>query len=181
MKTNNFSNNRKNQPKHKINSNIRCSEVRLIGYFDEPKLIKTEEAQKIAHSEELDLVLINENQTPPIAKIIDYKKFLYDTERAEKERKKNSNKSTVKEIQLSVDIAENDLNTKSRKAIEFLKNGDKVKCSLMLKGRQKSSPERGELTMLKFVTLVEEHGSLESLPILQGGKWNMMIKPKKKS
>lgn len=164
---------------HKINEDIKSNEVRLVG-VGEPMIIRTIEALKMAKLEEKDLILINENQTPPIAKIMDYKKFLYDTERAEKERKKNSVKSVLKEIQLSTDIADNDLNVKSKKAIEFLQKGDKVKCSLMLKGRQRATPQRGELTMLKFATLVEEFGALESLPILQGNKWNMMIKPKKK-
>jgi translation initiation factor IF-3 len=165
---------------HKINEDITSYEVRLVGN-GEPMVIKTTEALKMAKSEEKDLILINENQSPPIVKIMDYKKFLYDSERAEKERKKNSVKSVLKEIQLSPTIADNDLNVKSKKAIEFLQKGDKVKCSLILKGRQRANPERGELVMLKFATLVEEFGSLESLPILQGNRWNMMIKPKKKS
>jgi translation initiation factor IF-3 len=165
---------------HKINEDITSYEVRLVGN-GEPMVIKTTEALKMAKSEEKDLILINENQSPPIVKIMDYKKFLYDSERAEKERKKNSVKSVLKEIQLSPTIADNDLNAKSKKAIEFLQKGDKVKCSLILKGRQRANPERGELVMLKFATLVEEFGSLESLPILQGNRWNMMIKPKKKS
>jgi translation initiation factor IF-3 len=179
MKINNNLTN-KIQPKHKINNNIRSIDVRLVGYYEEAVVIKTKQAQDIANDEGLDLILINENQNPPIVKIMDYKKFLYDTEKAEKERKKNAFKSVIKEIQLSVDIAENDLNTKSRKVIEFLQKGDKVKCSLNLKGRQKSNPERGEIVMLKFFTLVSEFGDLESLPLLQGSKWGMMIKPKKK-
>jgi translation initiation factor IF-3 len=165
---------------HTINEDIKSHEVRLVGN-GEPIVIRTIEALRMARNEEKDLILINENQNPPIAKIMDYKKFLYDTEKAEKERKKNSVKSILKEIQLSTDIADNDLNVKSKKAIEFLQKGDKVKCSLILKGRQRATPQRGELTMLKFATLVEEFGSLESLPILQGNRWNMMIKPKKKS
>lgn len=175
-------NKRKFQKKnlYTINEDIKSHEVRLVGN-GEPIVIRTIEALKMARNEEKDLILINENQNPPIAKIMDYKKFLYDTEKAEKERKKNSVKSILKEIQLSTYIADNDLNVKSKKAIEFLQKGDKVKCSLILKGRQRATPQRGELTMLKFATLVEEFGSLESLPILQGNRWNMMIKPKKKS
>jgi translation initiation factor IF-3 len=180
MKLNNNLVNKKNNLKHKINNNIKHTDVRLVDYYEEPIVIKTKQAQDLADSQGFDLVLINENQTPPIAKIIDYKKFLYDTEKLERERKKNSTKSIIKEIQLSVDIAENDINTKSRKASEFLQRGDKVKCSLNLKGRQKANSERGEIVMLKFFTLVSEFGVLESLPSLQGSKWGMMIKPKKK-
>lgn len=172
---------KKKENKHKINRDIRVTEVRLVGFYPEPKLLKTSDAINLAISEEKDLILINENQNPPIVKIADYKKFLYDTEKAEKERKKNSVKSVLKEIQLSPTIADNDLNVKSKKAVDFLQKGDKVKCSLILKGRQRSAPERGELVMLKFATLIEEFGSLESLPLLQGNRWNMTIKPRKKS
>lgn len=171
----------KKENKHQINNDIKSLEVRLVGYYDEPKVLKTFEAIKLANSDDKDLILINENQNPPIVKIMDYKKFLYDTEKAEKERKKNSVKSVLKEIQLSPEIAENDLKVKSKKATEFLQNGDKVKCYLILKGRQRANPERGELTMLRFATLVEEYGTLESMPSLQGNRFNMIIKPKKKS
>lgn len=172
--------NKKQNTRHKINRQIGCAQVRLVGWFDQPEVIKTIEAIKIAESEGLDLILINENQDPPPAKIEDYKKFIYNIEKLEKEKKKNANKSVIKEIKLSVDIAENDMATKSRKAIEFLKNGDRVKCTLQLKGRQKSSPERGEITMLKFFTMIGEFGISESLPAIQSSTWTMMIKPKKK-
>lgn len=165
---------------HKINEEIKSNEVRLVS-DDSPVIIRTTEALKMAKLEGKDLILINENQRPPIAKIVDYKKFLYDAERLEKERKKKSVKSGLKEIKLSTDIADNDLNVKLKKSIEFLEKGDKVKCTLLLKGRQRTTPERGELKMLKFATLIEEFGLLESLPILQGNKWSMMIQSKKKS
>ena len=126
------------------------------------------------------IILINENQTPAIVKIEVYNKFLYELEKAEKEKKRNSNKSQLKEIQLSVNISDHDLETKSKKGREFLKDGDKVKVVISLKGRQKASPQRGELVMLKFATSVEEFGVPESLPKLEGGKWLMMIKSKKK-
>lgn len=176
-----MNNNRKNQnnkPKHTINQNIRSNEVRLVG-DGESKVVKTSYALSLAIEEEKDLIIINENQNPPIAKIEDYKKFLYDLQKLEKEKKKNSSKSVVKEIQLSVEIGENDLLTKSKKALEFLEKGHKVKCSMILKGRQKATPERGEITMLKFAESLSERGSLESMPVLQGGRWNMMIKPKR--
>jgi translation initiation factor IF-3 len=165
--------------KHKINTEIRSEKVRLIGR-GEPVIISIIEAQKIANSEEKDLILINENQTPPIVRIEDYNKFIYDQEKLEKEKKRNSNKSVLKEIQLSVNISDHDLETKIKKGLEFLKNGDKVKVSILLKGRQKASPERGEIVMLRFAESVEEFGIPESLPKLEGGKWLMMMKTKKK-
>lgn len=169
--------NRNNQHKHKINSDVRFPQVRLVGFYDEPKIMSSYEASKLAESEELDLILINENQNPPIVRIEDYKKFLYHLEKSEKEKKKNSIKSVTKEIQLSAEISDNDLNTKARKGIEFLQHGDKIKCVLQLKGRQKGTPERGELTMLKFANAISEYGVAESLPKLEGGRWLMMLKP----
>ena len=163
--------------KHKLNSEVRFPQVRLVGFYDEPTLMSSYDASKLAESEELDLILINENQDPPIVRIEDYKKFLYNLEKAEKEKKKNSVKSIIKEIQLSPEISDNDLNTKAKKGLEFLEDGNKIKVVLQLKGRQKATPERGELTMLKFARAVESNGVLEALPKLEGGKWLMMVKP----
>lgn len=165
--------------KHKINSEVRFPKVRVIG-DGEPQIMSSYDAYQIAQSENKDLILINESQETPIVRIEDYNKFIYNIEKAEKEKKKNSLKSVLKEIQLSTEISDHDLNTKARKGKEFLENGDKVKCVIQLKGRQKGNPERGEIVMLKFANSLEEFGIPESLPKLDGGKWLMMIKPKKK-
>jgi translation initiation factor IF-3 len=169
----------KEKRKHRINGEVRFPQVRVIG-DGEPKIMSSYEAFQLAQSENKDLILINENQTIPIVKIEEYNKFLYNLEKSEKEKKKNSVKSVTKEIQLSPEISDNDLCTKSRKSKEFLEDGNKVKVVLQLKGRQKATPERGQIVMLKFFTLVEELGVAESLPKLEGSKWHMMIKPKKK-
>jgi translation initiation factor IF-3 len=153
MKQNNFRKRPETKRKHKINQELNFTEVRIVGR-GEPFVISTKEALDIAFSEEKDLILINENQNPPIVRIEDYNKFLYNAEKAEKEKKRNSNKSQLKEIQLSVNIS--------------------------LKGRQKANPARGELVMLKFAQLVEEFGIPESMPKLESGKWLMMMKTKKK-
>ncbi len=171
--------NRNNRNRHKINSEVRFPQVRLVGFYDEPKLMSSYEASKLAETEELDLILINENQDPPIVRIDDYKKFLYNLEKVEKERKKNSAKSVLKEVQLSPEISDNDLKTKMRKGQEFLEDGNKIKCVLLLKGRQRANPERGEIVMLKFAEGVSEFGMPEQLPKLEGGKWIMLLKPKK--
>ena len=165
--------------KHKINQELTFPEVRLVGR-GEPVVMTTQEAQKIAYSEEKDLILINENQNPPIVRIEDYNKFLYEQEKADKEKKRLANKSQLKEIQLSVNISDHDLETKAKKGREFLKDGDKVKVVISLKGREKANPARGELVMLKFATSVEEFGIPESMPKLESGKWIMMMKTKKK-
>lgn len=167
----------KQKYKHKINGDVRFPQVRLVGFYDEPKLMSSYDASKLAESEGLDLILINESQNPPIVRIEDYKKFIYNLEKAEKEKKKNSVKSVTKEIQLSPEISDNDLNTKIKKGIEFLKDGNKIKCVLQLKGRQRANPERGELTILKFAKGLDGFGSPEALPSLESGRWLMMIKP----
>lgn len=163
--------------KHKINSEVRFPLVRLIG-DEESKIMSSFDASKLAESLELDLILINESQNPPIVKIADYNKFIYDAEKLEKEKKKNSNKVETKEIQLSCDIHEHDLETKSKKGIEFLTNGDKVKVVIQLKGRQKGMPERGEIVMLKFAKMLGEFGNPEQLPNLDGSRWLMTIRAK---
>ena len=165
--------------KHKINLEITSPEVRLIG-GGEPIVISRNEAIRMAENQEKDLIMINENQNPPIVRIEDYNKFLYNQEKLEKEKKKNTVKSSLKEIQLSVNISDHDLETKSKKGREFLNDGDKVKVVISLKGREKASPERGELVMLKFAQLVEEFGVPEALPKLESGKWLMIMKCKKK-
>lgn len=170
---------KENRYKYKINSDVRFPQVRIVGE-GEPRIMSSYEAYQIAQSEDKDLILINENQNPPIVKIEDYNKFIYNLEKAEKEKKKNSIKIEIKEIQLSVDISDHDLKIKSKKAKEFLTRGDKVKCVLSLKGRQKSNPERGRETMLKFINEVEECGTLESPIKLDGSRWFSMIKPLKK-
>ena len=165
--------------KHKINSEVRFPKVRLVGK-GEPQVMSSYEASQIAINEGKDLILINENQDPPIVRIEDYNKFLYDTEKKEKENKKNAVKTIVKEIQLSPEISDNDLNTKIRKGKEFLEDGNKIKCVIQLKGRQRANPERGEAVMLRFAQSLQEVGIPENLPKLEGGKWLMIMKTKKK-
>jgi translation initiation factor IF-3 len=146
----------------------------------EPKIMSSYEAFKLAESMYKDLILINENQDPPIVRIEDYKKFLFELEKQEKERKKNTQKQELKEIQISCEIGENDLKTKFKKSKEFLERGDKVKCVLTLKGRQNQMSDRGELVMLRFADMLKEIGVAENLPKLEGNKWQMIIKPIKK-
>jgi translation initiation factor IF-3 len=165
--------------KHKINSEVRFPQVRVIG-VGEPRIMSSLDAFKEAQSLELDLVLINESGNPPVVRIVDYGKFLYEQEKADKERKKNTHKTELKEVQLSVNIAEHDMNTMSNRAIKFLEKGDKVKVVLLVKGRQKAAPERGEITMLNFIQKVQEVGLPETMPRYEGNRWIVMIRPKAK-
>jgi translation initiation factor IF-3 len=167
------------QRRHKINSDIYYPKVRVVGEGVEPGILNTKEAIDLAFTMGKDLILITENAVPPVAKIEDYSKFLYNQEKQEKERRKNSSKNETREIQLSVSIADNDLNTKAKKAKEFLLSDNKVKCVIQLKGRQKAMPEQGELVMLKFANTLADVGTPESMPKLDGGRWIMILKSKK--
>ncbi len=170
-----------NKRKHKINDDIKSFEVRLIVTGAAPEVMKTRDALKLADDEGKDLILINENQDPPIAKIEDYGKYLYNIEKMLKEQKKNAVKSELKEIKLSCEISDHDLEIKAKKGKEFLQDGDKVKCVIQLRGRQRGNPDRGQLVMLKFATILEDYGSAENVPKLETNKWLMILKPKKKN
>jgi translation initiation factor IF-3 len=165
---------------HKINTDITSVQVRLVGN-GEPKILSTIEALQLSRKEGMDLIAISENGDIPVVRMEEYSKFLYNLEKKEKEIKKNSLKTEIKEIKLSCEIADNDLNTKVKKGIEFLKDGDKVKCTIQLKGRQNTMPERGELVMLKFADMVQEVGVPENFPKLEGSKITMLLKQKIKS
>lgn len=163
---------------HKINSEVRFPQVRVIG--DNAGVMTSYEASKLAEAQGKDLILINENQNPPIVRIEEYTKFLYNIEKAEKEKKKNTAKTETKEIQLSCDIFINDLETKAKKAKEFLESGDKVKVVIQLKGRQKQTPERGEYKIIEFIQLLEKlsaPGTPEDVPKNDNNKWLVIIKP----
>jgi translation initiation factor IF-3 len=164
--------------KHKINSEVRFPLVRLVGE-GEPVVMSSRDASLKATEEGLDLILINEKGDPPVVRIADYKKFLYDQDKAEKIRKKNSQKSELKEIQLGVTIGDHDMQTKAKKANELLLEGHKIKCVLLLKGRQRANPDRGEIVMLKFAEMLSS-GLLEAMPKLDGWRWIAIYKPKKK-
>jgi len=164
---------------HKINEEIQHASVRISGEENESKIMSKDSALQLAMDSGKDLILISDKANPPFCRIEDYNKFIYDQEKKKKELEKNAPKNETKELSFGVFIADHDLQIKAKKAIEFLSQGSKVKCSLLLKSREKATPEKGELVLLKFYQLVDEHGSLESLPKIDGNKWFCMIKPKK--
>ncbi len=168
------------EKKHKTNGEVRFPQVRVAGEIGQGQIMSSYEASKLAEKHEKDLILISENANPPVVKIEDYGKYIYEIEKREKESRKNQKKSETKEISLSANIADHDLSVKSKKAIEFLEEGNKVKLSLLLKGRQHNMANQGQVVMLKFATLVDEVGVPEAMPKLEGSKWNMILKPKKK-
>ena len=165
--------------KHKINSEVRFPEVRVIGDRN-GELMSSFEAAKIAREEGKDLILINDNVSPPVVRIEDYNKFLYEASKREKEVKKNSKSNDTKEIKLSINIADHDLLVKSKRASEFLKSGDRVKVTLEMRGREITMKGQAQAVVLNFTQLLEEVGVPESMPNLDGKKFIIYIKPKKK-
>ncbi len=129
---------------------------------------------------ELDLVEISPTANPPVCKIIDYKKFLYEQKKKQKEIKAKSAKVVVKEIRLGPHTDEHDFNFKLKHAEKFLNDGAKVKVDVFFKGRNIIYKDKGEIQLLKFATALEEIGKVESLPKMEGKRMIMMIAPKKK-
>ena len=163
---------------HRINQNIRIPEVRLVGENVEQGVYDTREALKMAQEQELDLVEISPNAVPPVCRIIDYKKFLYQQKKKQKEIKNKTVKVVVKEIRFGPNTDEHDFNFKLNHAKKFLEEGSKVKAYVFFKGRTIVFKDRGEILLLKFPQELEELGKVEMLPKMEGKKMNMMIAPK---
>jgi translation initiation factor IF-3 len=136
------------------------------------------EAIQIAKEEGKDLILVTENAKPPVVRIEEYSKFIYDIRQREKVAKKNQKKVDTKQIKLSVNIADHDLSIKAKNASKFLDKGNKVKCTLQMRGRQNQNKDMGELVILKFVDLLSDNGVPENVPKLHGNKWEVTVKPK---
>ena len=171
----------KNQIRFRRNEEIKVREIRLTGE-ELNGVIPTEDALKIAKQKGLDLVEINPAPNPPICKILDYDKFLFEEKRKGKEleKKQKENSKKPKEIRLGPNTGDHDLEFKAKQAIEFLTKGYKVYVNILFKGRAIIHKERGELILLKFANLVQEAGSVEQLPKLNGRKMDMNLKPNKK-
>jgi translation initiation factor IF-3 len=170
-------NNTRDKKEHRINGQVRFPEVRVVGDYN-GAIMSSYDALQEARKEGKDLILITENGKPPVVRIEEYSKYIYDLKQREKEVKKNQKKVETKQIKLSVVIADHDLETKSKQGNKFLSKGNKVKCTLQMRGRQNQNKQHGEIVMLKFAELLSEFGSPENMPKLSGNKWEMIIKPK---
>lgn len=155
-------------------------EVRLVGDNVEPGIFKTSEALKMADEFELDLVEISPNAEPPVCKIIDYGKFLYEQKRRDKELKAKSTQITVKEIRFGPQTDEHDYEFKKKNAVKFLQDGAKLKAFVFFKGRSIIYKEQGQILLLRLAQDLEEYGKVEALPVLEGKRMIMYIAPKKK-
>jgi len=153
--------------------------VRVVGENVEQGIFNIKEALEIAQKLELDLVEISPSANPPVCRVIDYKKFLYDQKKKQKEIKAKSAKVTVKEIRLGPNTDEHDFNFKMNHAKKFLEEGCKVKVDVFFKGRSIIYKDKGEIILLKFAQELEEVGKVERLPKLEGKRMIMIIAPKK--
>src|SRR5213595_196716 len=168
------------EAEHRINNFIRVPQVRLVGDNVEVGVYPTQEALRMAQAQQLDLVEISPNADPPVCKIIDYNKFLYDKKKKEKEMKANAKVSEVKEIRFTPNTDEHDFNFKAKHAENFLKEGNKVKAYVQFKGRAIQFQDRGQLLLLKFAERLAEVGNLESMPKMEGRRMLAMFAPKGK-
>jgi translation initiation factor IF-3 len=139
-----------------------------------------EEAIKLADNEELDLVEISPNADPPVCKIVDYQKFLYQQKKKQKEMKAKATKVVVKEIRFGPNTDDHDYNFKLKHALKFLEDGAKVKAFVFFKGRSILFKEKGEILLLRFAQDLEEYGVVEQLPKLEGKRMIISLAPKKK-
>lgn len=159
-----------------INEAIREREIRLIdAEGGQVGIVPTGEALDLAREKTLDLVKISPNAKPPVCKIMDYGKYKYEMAKRAKEARKNQKTITVKEVRMTPNIEEHDLNVKARRAIEFLNNGDKVKVSVRFRGREMGHTDAGRKVLLDFAEITSEHGTIEKRPRMEGRNMTMHL------
>ncbi|MFA6831526.1 MAG: translation initiation factor IF-3 [Bacteroidaceae bacterium] len=165
---------------YKTNERIRVQEVRVVFDNAEPQVMDTRQALRLAQDQGLDLVEISPKATPPVVKIIDYSKFLYQQKKRQKEQKQNQVKVVLKEIRFGPQTDEHDYDFKLRHAEGFLNEGDKVKAYVFFKGRSILFKEQGELLLLRFANDLEGIAKVDKLPVLEGKRMSIFLSPKKK-
>jgi translation initiation factor IF-3 len=163
----------KKKREHLLNDEIKASEVRL----PEEGIIKLSEALRIAEEQEMDLVMVNQTTSPPICRILNYEKFIYEQNKA---KKANNKAPEIKEIKLGPNTSDNDLSYRAKHIIEFLEKGHRIKITLQFRGREMAFIDKGKALMLKLMVAVEEHGIAEGLPNMEGKKLIGFVKPKPK-
>ncbi|WP_305376216.1 translation initiation factor IF-3 [uncultured Duncaniella sp.] len=170
----------KEKDPYATNERIRAREVRLVGDNVETGVYSIQEALKMAEEQELDLVEISPTAQPPVCKILDYQKFLYQQKKRQKEQKAKATKVVVKEIRFGPQTDDHDYNFKLKHAIGFLQEGAKVKAYVFFKGRSILFKEQGEVLLLRFANDLEEYGKVDQMPLLEGKRMIIMLSPKKK-
>lgn len=164
---------------YRVNEQIRVREVRIVGDGIESAVMPTSRALQMAEQRGVDLVEISPNAVPPVCRLIDYSKFIYQQKKKQKEMKAKQTVVNVKEIRFGPQTDDHDYNFKLKHAISFLSDGDKVKAYVFFKGRSILFKEQGEVLLLRFAADLEEYGKVESLPVLEGKRMIMFVAPKK--
>jgi len=171
----------KKEVSYRINKQIRVPEIRLVGENVEPGIYDTKVAISMANEMDLDLVEISPNARPPVCKIMDYQKYLYDKRKKDKEQQKKQKLSQMqmKEIRLTPNTDEHDFDFKLKHAIKFLQENNKVKVTIFFRGREIMFRDKGEFMILSFVESLKDYGIAESMPKLEGKRMSLFVRPKK--
>ena len=164
---------------YRTNEAIRVKEVRLVGDNVEQGVYTIQQALRIANDQELDLVEISPNVNPPVCRIVDYQKFIFQLKKKQKEQKAKSVKVVVKEIRFGPQTDDHDYNFKLKHAKGFLTEGSKVKAYVFFRGRSILFKDQGEVLLLRFANDLEDYGRVESMPVLEGKRMTIMLAPKK--
>ena len=164
---------------YRINEQIRVREVRIVGDDIESTVMPTFKAIQLAEQKGVDLVEISPNAQPPVCRLIDYSKFIYQQKKHQKEMKAKQVKVDVKEIRFGPQTDDHDYDFKLKHAKGFLSEGDKVKAYVFFKGRSILFKEQGEVLLLRFAADLEDYGKVEQMPQLEGKRMIMFIAPKK--
>lgn len=167
------------EDKHKINSKITAQKVRLVGDNVEIGIYTKGDAMRIADAQGFDLVEISPNAEPPVCKVMDYKKFLYEQKKRDKAIKSKATKVIVKEIRFGPQTDDHDYDFKKKHAEKFLKEGAKLKAFVFFKGRSIIFKEQGQILLLRLAQDLEELGKVEQMPRLEGKRMTMFITPRK--
>ncbi|MDK7374276.1 MULTISPECIES: translation initiation factor IF-3 [Weeksella] len=167
------------EDQHKINNKIDVPEVRVVGDGIESKIYPIAEALELAEEQGLDLVMISEKAVPPVCRVVEYKKFLYEQKKREKELKAKQQKVVVKEIRFGPQTDDHDFDFKKKHARSFLEEGSKLKAYVFFKGRSIIFKDQGEILLLRLAQELEDVGKVEQLPKLEGKRMIMMMAPKK--
>ena len=168
------------KPQHRVNEQIRAASVRVVGENVEAGVYSLKEALAMAEAAGADLVEISPNADPPVCRIIDYSKFLYQLKKKQKEIKAKSVKVVVKEIRFGPQTDDHDYNFKLKHAKGFLEDGDKVKAYVFFKGRSILFKEQGEVLLLRFANDLEDYAKVDQMPVLEGKRMTIQLSPKKK-
>ena len=171
--------NEKLKNRYRVNEQIHVREVRVVGDNIASTVMPTHQAIALAQRENLDLVEISPNANPPVCRLIDYSKFLYQQKKHQKEMKAKQVKIDVKEIRFGPQTDDHDYNFKLKHAKEFLSDGNKVKAYVFFKGRSILFKEQGEVLLLRFASDLEEYGKVEQMPVLEEKRMTLFIAPKK--